>query len=527
MVTETPKKQPTEAAAPQDSGELFDLRYVKNLIGSFVRAIGRHRVLTVAVFVLVTALGLSTLALLPKTWHVEAKLLASRSQVIRALGNPRGPGLQTEDPTRAAEEIVYAHDNLVTLIKQTHLLERYEATRSPAIRVRDAVVSALEGPKTEDDKLDAMVGTLEKKLKVSTDPQTVALSVDWPDPQMAFQIVETAQENFLEQRHVTEMAAISDALSILEAHARTVQKTVESALQELQWVRESRRKGALGAANAMAGSELARQTVPEPKEPSEPADPLAAVHAANEQELQQLKFLIQSKRRALADLEEFRTRRVSELQAQLAEQRVQYALQHPIVMDTLQRIQALEADSPQMSQVKRDIDELLREFRAKGGKNPDSLVEPSSPRSGRSRAVQAAMPASVVQSVADLDEDPLVQFARDNLRVASAKYEELTMRIDAARIEQDTARAAFKYRYSVVKPAQVPKKPLKPNPLVLVLGSLVLALGAAALAGGLRERWGGQLVEPWQVTSETGLPVLSEVAPARPDDPIPLDKVAA
>src|SRR3990167_5647193 len=121
-----------------------------------------------------------------------------------------------------------------------------------------------------------------------------------------------------------------------------------------------------------------------------------------------------------------------------------------------------------MSQVKADIDALENEYRRKGGRDPNALIEPSRPRAIRRSTTPQVTNSALTNS--ELADDPMVEFSRNNLRVAAAKYEELLMRIDGARIEQDTARAAFKYRYSVVRPASVPKKPVKPDvAMILVL----------------------------------------------------------
>jgi uncharacterized protein involved in exopolysaccharide biosynthesis len=91
------------------------------------------------------------------------------------------------------------------------------------------------------------------------------------------------------------------------------------------------------------------------------------------------------------------------------------------------------------------------------------------------------------------------------------KYDTLLDRINSARIELDTARAAFKYRYSIVHPPQLPKKPAKPKvPLVLaagVIAGMVLAVLSAALAD-LRS---GRILESWQVQRSLGLEVLGQV----------------
>ena len=85
------------------------------------------------------------------------------------------------------------------------------------------------------------------------------------------------------------------------------------------------------------------------------------------------------------------------------------------------------------------------------------------------------------------------------------------MRVDSARIEQDTTRAAFKYRYSVVRPASVPRKPVKPQPALILGITAVLAFFTAVLAGSVRDWLSGRMIEPWQVERSLELPVLSQV----------------
>lgn len=498
---------PPTSTPRDESLDLFDYTLIRHVIGFVFRGVRRHRLLSLAVFGFVLAAGAVAVLLVPRTWHAEARLLANQNEIIRALGNPRS-SLQSEDPTRAARELIFAHDNLVSLIKQTSLLKSWDEHRPPLVRVKDLVMRLVTGSITEEDRIDAMVGTIEKRLKVETDAQTVTISVDWQDPQTAYLLVETAQQNFLETRHVTEMTAISEALAILESHASQVQKAVDDALHELERVRDERRKGGSGAPAPLPGGETANNIAPPTVTPAPEPAPNAAP-AATDQELAQLKFLLNSKKRALADLEDFRSRRLSELNAQLQEFRVQYADQHPIVIDAEQRIAQMKLDSPQLSQVKGDIEGLIAEYHRKGGKDPDALVEPSRPSSRPT--VRRSQQAQVALTNSELADDPLVEHSRNNLRVAAAKYEELMMRIDGARIEQDTARAAFKYRYSVVRPASVPRKPAAPNVVVLFVVALVAAAFLALVAGALRDLRSGTFVEPWQVSRRLDLPVLSQV----------------
>jgi uncharacterized protein involved in exopolysaccharide biosynthesis len=211
-----------------------------------------------------------------------------------------------------------------------------------------------------------------------------------------------------------------------------------------------------------------------------------------------VKLMLEAKRRAIKELEAFRSRRLAELQADLAQQRAVYAEAHPNVVKLEQSILALQEDSPQLVALRQDESDLMVEAAKKAG----ARFEPGPPvtRSGEADSVRRG------------DSDELgKEYARTRLRFAMEKYDALVERIDSARIELDTARAAFKYRYSVIRPPMFPKRALKPKmPVILgggVFASLVLALFAATLA----DFRSGRVLETWQVEKLLGLRVLGNV----------------
>ncbi len=210
----------------------------------------------------------------------------------------------------------------------------------------------------------------------------------------------------------------------------------------------------------------------------------------------------------MSDLEDFRNRRLTELQAQLAEQKVIYSANHPVVIDIQQRIEALQKESPQIEALKRDEQALIEEYKARGGKDPDAPTEGSArPAAARSYDADEALR----DVLPDLRDDPAVQVARDQLRMAISRYQDILMRLDAARVELDTARAAFTYRYSVVSPAQTPRHPISPNVALIILAGLLGGLFFAFFTGTLFDLWKGRLVEPWQVERQLKVPLLAQV----------------
>jgi hypothetical protein len=112
----------------------------------------------------------------------------------------------------------------------------------------------------------------------------------------------------------------------------------------------------------------------------------------------------------------------------------------------------------------------------------------------------------------DLRDDPQTVVARQKLQAASVKYDELLSRIEAAKIELDVVRAAFKYQYTVVRPPEVARGPTKPNVVLLfvlavALAGLMVMLGPAAL-----DVARGRVMEPWQIERSLKLRVLGEMA---------------
>ena len=65
-----------------------------------------------------------------------------------------------------------------------------------------------------------------------------------------------------------------------------------------------------------------------------------------------LQVLLEAKQRAIADLEEFRQRRLTELHTLLAEQQKTYGPSHPAIADTKRSIEAVSGASPQIAALK-------------------------------------------------------------------------------------------------------------------------------------------------------------------------------
>jgi uncharacterized protein involved in exopolysaccharide biosynthesis len=476
----------------RDDDELLGFTDGRLAAGFVLRGLRRHGGLAAGVFGLGVAATVAAFLALPRTYHTEVKLLAQRNLVMPALGNPRRTVPADSDaPTRLAAETVMKRDNLISVIRATRLIEEWDRTRASVLKLKDRMLRPVVGAPTEEDKLEALIGTLRKKVYVLADEGTVTIGIDWPDAAMAGRIAERMQQNFLEERHASEVSSIADAISILEGHAAAVRATIESAAAEV------RRSPAIAPASARA----------RPRAPVAPPSRAPAA-AASDPAVVPLQVLLEAKQRAIADLEEFRQRRLTELHTLLAEQQKTYGPSHPAIADTQRSIEAVSGESPQIDALKQEEADLLAQIRRRGGSGT-AVAAPVADGSARPAVASSmsAAPAGRREPAAE----PLPGYAQSRLKSATAEYEDLLERLEGARIELDTARAAFKYRYGVISPAQAPKRPIRPGPAFLAIG-LILALLSAVAAAVLADLGRGRIVESWQVERFLGLEVRGEVS---------------
>jgi len=473
-VTVPPPKDP-------DDIELVDFDQLKNWLRFVLNALRRRKLLALAVALFTMGAIVGALSVMPRTYRIEAQLLAQRNTVMAALGNPsRKVPFEADSPTRAAAETVLRRDNLLSLMKQTDLLNHWYRNRTWLFRLKDRLVDLISAP-TEEEKLQAMVEFLESRLTVKAVDPTVTISLEWPDAQLGFRLVDTALQNFLEQRHSTEVSTIAETISILEGHAANLKETIDAEV-------EGGKQGLLATPTAAAGA------------PSAPRRDLAA--ETSKAELAEVKVMLDAKKRAVNELEDFRARRLLDLRTQLSQQRAVYADAHPAVATLLQSIGALQEPSPQLLALRREEHELQAEYERLSARRAEGSAAVA-----RARAKEAPAPRPGEKRADDLSSD----YSRTRLRFAMEKYDVLLERIEAARIELDTARAAFKYRYGIVRPPTLPRRPEKPKVPLILVGGLIAALALGTLAAALADLWSGKILELWQMERTLGLPVLGEI----------------
>ncbi|AHG87673.1 lipopolysaccharide biosynthesis protein [Gemmatirosa kalamazoonensis] len=458
---------------------------MRDLTRFVLSAVWRHRVAGLATFVGILGAVVVALVVMPRTYATEARLLAQRNLVLPVLSNPRrNVPTEADTPTRQASEAILSHTNLVAIVKATDLVGQSRRHRQLLSRLKHGLFERFFPDPPEDVQVERLVGMLKQNLWVNVTDGTVSIGVMWPDPNLAYRIVQAAQENFFEERHTSELALISESINILEGHVSDVNEQIRASIDSMARLRQS-------VAGTTRGPTV---------------NALRAV--APSSEVLSAQSRLETVRRTIADLEQFRSRRLAEMQATLADQRNTYGAAHPVIANTEQAIRALSADSPQLQQLRRE--ELdLRNTLARLGADPTGTVAPAN--------TDPFVAAAALRGLERIQQDSVLnermQYARSRLRIAVSSYEDLLSRLDAARIELQTARAAFKYKYGVISPVQVPLTPIKPRPAKFLAAGFVLASMLGLFVAVALDVTGGRVLHHWQIQRSLGLEVFGEAPP--------------
>jgi uncharacterized protein involved in exopolysaccharide biosynthesis len=493
------------------SASLFDRRdreRVHNYASFVGRSVRRHRLIFLTVFLSIIGGTVASILVFPKTYHVEAKALAQRNSALVVRGD--GPG--AESLTRVAVETVMRRDNLIALIQQTDLLQYMREHRAPIQRAKDVAVRALHlHQESEADRLDTLVEQLEKKLVVWTGESgnTVTIAIDWSDAPMACRLVDAAQRAFLDARYAREVTALSEAIEILRSHTASLKADVDAAVSGIDKMRYSKGEPKPDPAEPTASPQsqvLSLLRAPAPRSPVE------------NPRIQQLKAQLDAKQHAIDELEEFRRHRMSDLQSRLSEARMTFTESHPTIVDLKQSIAALSVESPQVTALRQDVAALRAEHDRIGGTSEaPGLANGGTPTFGNLIASAGGTPPRLSSEALKLDldlredRDPAMVYARGQLRDAMDKYAALRSQIETSEIDLETAKAAFKYRYSVITPAHLPKGPTKPNIPVVLIAALAAAILCGCLVAALVDVRRGRVLERWQIERLLDRPILGEI----------------
>jgi uncharacterized protein involved in exopolysaccharide biosynthesis len=504
---------PPPGAAPQGGDDDGPGIKPQELIAFVLSSARRHRAASYLVGFLAILLGLLVATAVPSVYQSTCKLhlMQSSRQLTTALASGR-----REDPYSALKgvsEAVLNRDNLIAIIRESNLAERWEASRSWPLRLKDQLMTTLLGPPTQESVERALLDLVEKSVGVGIeDVASVRFTVAWRDAESAYLLTSLMQRNFLQARTSDEAQAIARAITILEDQLKRSDEPVASALKEVQRVVAQAREKSL-AATRKAGTAEPTERVPAPAPRATAAVQNDGGPRMSSADMAAKTASLQDVRREIREVIDPWQRYQAHQKNLLADMRATFGPEHPAVRQQLAKIAAASEEPPELAALRRKEANLAAELSA-AEREPsgDSKVLRSSRLSRHSPgAAEAAMSITLLREEA---EDPEVDAARARLVASLQKQDELLERLEGARIDFETTKTST--QYMVVEAPEKSRKPMKPKRALLYAGAVLFGLLVGVFYGALRELGTGRVVAPWQLNA-LGIAVVGEIKMEPPD----------
>jgi uncharacterized protein involved in exopolysaccharide biosynthesis len=422
------------------------------------RALRRRWLVAASLTVVFTAAGAGASTVLPREYSGETRLLTKKNFTMPALAAPRrAVPPSSEAPAQSAAELVLQRDALERVVREAKLVERWKESAPAPMRAKQALREWVKGPASDEDLEDALVWMLRKRLRVTVEEhELIRIRVTWWDADAVLAILDEALAAFLESRERLDVESIARTEAILARNAEALRSSMERRLADFR----DARAAAAGSTTLL----LASRAVP--------------------QELETLRTDLLARQRYRQELERQRDLRIGHVQLQIAEQSATLGERHPDQIAARDALTRLMEDDGGVAQAAVQERELERAYLARGGSRGDFSGSVRGP--------------SAIDGATSPDEDASVIYARALLRIDVDDYQDMVSRLNNARIELETARAAFEFRYMVTGPAERPRRPDGPNVMMIVIGGLIAGLASgvsAALALELRSRLAALLRE--------------------------------
>jgi uncharacterized protein involved in exopolysaccharide biosynthesis len=383
-----------------------------------------------------------------------------------------------------------ARDNILAIVKQKNLVARWDDMRQPHRRLIDKINKKLGKPAaTDDEKFEALVSSIEQRMKVWVDATTVTVRLEWSEPQAARDIVDAAIKNFLEARFQSEVGVIPARLKIQEGFVAQAHKDLESAATELVRLQK-------------ANDPNKKVNVIIPQLPQGVNDRPVPVDADPA-----LRAKLEGVRQQITQAQQAKQQRLAELNQQLIEKQQTLAPGHPEVIGLKQTIAATEASSsPQVATLKAEEQSILNEMaaqqraaQAKNDARPTPRMVMPTP------APTPVAPPEVIAATAPKS----VQDAQVRFDTVTATYQTLVKQLQELQVQMQEQEAQYKNRYKITHPAEVPMGPKRPVALIAIAIGILATIAAILLVAALADRFSGIFYEPREVRDRLGLPVFA------------------
>jgi len=454
---------------PTSREEPLGFESVIILAGFFVRSVRRHR--KVAAIAAGTTFFVSVVALLamPPVFRSEGRILTHTAYFIPALASPtRSVPWQSQTSTIGALEIIRSRENFLKVIDESNMAERWAATRTRMGRIVDGLRSLFFGPLEGEQLQDALISILEKATLPNIEGDVISISIDWNDAEVARLVAEKSLKVFLDRRQNAEVSEIEDTVKILERNLEGSKPALAAAESNLRQVMAAR--GAL-------------RPMPRPAPAPTPAKNPAAGELAE-------------RRSRMGKLQAEFNSRIQRAQEKVDKLRESLGPSHPDMISAIRELDEATRPTDEMQQLQAEIMRSELEMSHTGGGEPDTMPAD----------LQLALGVAAANRT-----DPAIEQASTDYKRARESYDEFKRRLSDARLELQTTKAAFGYRYIVTQPPLKPLKAIKPRPPVVLAGGLFASLVMGLLFAVFYDLRSRKVVESWMVERMAHVHLLGEI----------------
>lgn len=466
----------------ESEGLLFDKGQISEWAGFAFSALRRRKVFAAGVTALFLLAAFAIHHAQYPKYVASTRLLAMPTEGTPGTVAAEGTSSQSR-LANAAAQVILSRASLEQMARNLRLHDQWSASQPKLLQYKSTLVGRTGAAATEAELLEEVVGELTTRLQVTVEDDSVLITVAWPNPKQAAQIVEAAKDQLLLARQQAELAPLEEREKTLKAQLQTAQGVVDTEIAALEAQTLKKRKGAKSATVKGLQAQGRWGAMPDPR-------------------LLQLRTQLLAKRKAISDLEDTRRRRMSELNALLTEQKASLGPDHPTLATTAEKLESLKRGAPEVDALRAEENVLLSEFVQLGGKDTDLSADPG-----------PLWPT-------ELNDDPRLHYARTRVELALQNLQALLRDSSEAEVSVATARASFPQRYAVIEPTTTPKSSAATSPWMLAIGAVLAAFSVSVAGAVLLDLASGRLHEAWQVKRWVGVQVLGEVPQIR--KPVPL-----
>jgi len=473
----------------EGGGGGFQMDALRSYSAFASRAIGARKALFVSLLLIGSAIAVLVMVYFPKTYSCTTVLMTVENRVL--------DGQTSANPLAGAADLVMRKENLARIVEETNLVDKAPGRRPPLLKLKDRAMRLAFGELDRKAMIGGLVGALESKLTVTADQGDLRVVVTWADPASTAELADAARDSFLKARRTAEIAAFEEKMSILDGHATKLRTDIDGLAQQMQQARELKTKPS-DASTKPASPSAAPAPAPQRFAVRRPATP--------DEQLPVLTERLESSKKKLAELEADRDRQLHDARAKFEEMKLRLTQLHPEVITQGERVAMLSQVPSDVAVLRSSIATLESEIKQRRFASQGTTTGfATGIAAGRANA--DPLPAEITSLLDRDNQDPALVA---QLSGTVMKYTMLRDELLSARIELDTAQAAFNHRYQLIVPAEIPTKPIKPKPGVILGVGIALSLLLALLIPIGLELRTGIMVERWQVQA-IQLPVLAEL----------------